>query len=317
MPSPPAIGIDIGCTSIKSAVVREGEIVERGRSFDTQALGSPRAVCDALGAEVERLCESHPSVAALGVGVPGLVDPASGVVDELANVPGWKNVPLRQILQERTALPVSVDNDGKAMTYAEWRFGAARNRRNAVCMALGTGVGGGLILDGKLFRGSINGAGEIGQATIDLRGAAGFCGNFGALEKYVGNRQIAERACEAYGQAGDKRSADDCSPAALAKAAATGDPVALTIWKEVGTEIGAALAGIVWLLNPDCIVVGGGVASAGECLLEPIRASVRGRTTARYYECLSIVPAALGSDAGVIGAAALGVAMEDEEEEEK
>lgn len=307
MSQPLSIGIDFGGTTIKSAVVRGGEIVLRGAALDTQQLGSPEAIFDAIAATVATLRQAHPGIVSIGAGLPGMVDAEHGIVVELSNVPGWLSVPLRQILAERTGLPVAVDNDAKSMAYAEWQFGAAHRKRNVICVTLGTGVGGGLILDGKLFRGSFNGAGEIGQASIDIHGVPGVYGNLGALEKYVGNRQIAERGQLLYRQAGRERALEECSPKNLAKAAHEGDAVALALWNEVGTQIGAALSNLVWLLNPDCIVIGGGVAKAGELLFEPIRAAIRNRTMPLYFEKLEVVPATLGSDAGVIGAAALGL----------
>ncbi len=307
MTQPLAIGIDFGGTSIKPAVVQGGEIVLRGQSLDTQALGSAEAIMDAMIAELKRLQGEAPGIAAIGAGLPGLVDAEQGIVHELSNVPGWLNVPLRDILRDRTGLPAVVDNDAKAMTYGEWRFGAANRQPNVICVVMGTGVGGGLILNGQLYRGRLNGAGEIGQTSIDYAGVPGHYGNSGALERYVGNRQIAERAAARYAGAGTPRAIDDCTPRALAEAAQAGCPVALEVWNEVGTQIGAGLANFVWLLNPDCIVIGGGVARAGELLFAPIRASLCSRTMSLYTEQLNIVPAALGSDAGVIGAAALGL----------
>jgi len=308
MTQPLAIGIDFGGTSVKPAVVRGGEIVVRGQSIDTRQCGSAEVLLEAIIAEIKRLKSAHPAIAAIGVGLPGLIDNANGIVHDLTNVPGWKNVALRQILTERTGLPVAVDNDAKAMTYGEWRYGAANNQPNVICVTLGTGVGGGLILNGNLYRGSKNGAGEIGQTSINFNGLPAHYGNLGALEKYVGNQQIAERAQLRYREAGQERPLEECTPAILSKAAAAGDPVAKAVWVEIGTEIGANLANLIWLLNPDCIVIGGGVAQAGELLLEPIRASIRARTMHVYTDNLDIVPATLGSDAGVIGAAALGIA---------
>jgi glucokinase len=305
---PLAIGIDFGGTSIKLAVVRGGEIVERGNSLDTREIGSAEGILDAMVGEIARLKAAYPEIVAVGAGLPGLVDAAKGFVHELTNVPGWYDVPLRDILAERTGLVAAIDNDAKAMTYAEWRFGAANNQPNVICVTLGTGVGGGLILGGQLHRGGKNSAGEIGQTSINIHGVPAHYGNSGALEKYVGNRQIAERAQLRYSEAGIKRTEDECSPAALSIAAAAGDAVAKAVWNEIGTEIGASLANLVWLLNPDCIVIGGGVARAGEVLFEPIRAAVRGRCMDILTDDLDIVPATLGSDAGVIGAAALGVA---------
>ncbi len=312
--APLALGIDFGGTSIKLAVVRGGAIVTHGERLDTRQLGSTERIVEAMLEEIARLRTAHPGIAAIGVGLPGLIDVARGVVRELSNVPGWHDVALRDLLARRTGLPVAVDNDANAMTYAEWRFGAANNQPNVVCVTLGTGVGGGLILNGALYRGRSNGAGEIGQTSIDFRGLPGNYGNSGALEKYVGNRQIAERALLRYREAG-KPPPEPCTPATLAKAAQSaqspegGDPIAKAIWNEIGSEIGAGLSNVVWLLNPDCIVLGGGVAKAGDLLFEPIRAAIRARTMPIFHENLAIVPAALGSDAGVIGAAALGVAL--------
>jgi glucokinase len=228
-------------------------------------------------------------------------------VRELSNVPGWRDVPLAALLSEKTGLPSIIENDANAMAYAEWRFGAGRDRPNVICMTLGTGVGGGLILDGKLFRGSQLGAGEIGQMIIEPHGVPGHYGNFGALEKYVGNRQITERAEQVYAQAGKARTTDELTPVALEKAALEGDKIAAQLWDDIGFEIGIMLTNIAWLLNPDRIVIGGGIAKAGPLIFEPIRRTIRERTSPVYHEQLEVVPAELGNDAGIIGSAALAV----------
>jgi glucokinase len=226
-------------------------------------------------------------------------------VRELSNVPGWKDIPLAALLREKTGLPSIIENDANAMAYAEWRFGAGRDRPNVICMTLGTGVGGGLILDGKLFRGSQLGAGEIGQMIIEPHGVPGHYGNFGALEKYVGNRQIVERAQRAYAAAGVTHALEELNPLVLEKAALGGDQIAAKLWDDIGFEIGIMLANIAWLLNPDRIVIGGGVAKAGPLLFEPIRRTIRERTSGVYHEQLEVVPAELGNDGGIIGSAAL------------
>ena len=174
-------------------------------------------------------------------------------------------------------------------------------------MTLGTGVGGGLILDGKLFRGSQLGAGEIGQMIIEPHGVPGHYGNFGALEKYVGNRQIGERAQRAYAAAGVTRTLEELTPLVLEEAALGGDEIAAKLWEDIGFEIGIMLTNIAWLLNPDRIVIGGGVAKAGPLLFEPIRRTIRERTSGVYHENLEVVPAELGNDGGIIGCAALAV----------
>ena len=299
-----AIGIDFGGTTIKSAIVRDGAVVERGEVIDTLKHDT-RSLEDALINTIKALKEAQSDVAGVGVGLPGFIDSVNGIVHHLTNVPGWHNVPLRRLLEEKTGLPAAIENDANAMAYGEWRYGAAQDGQNLVCITLGTGVGGALILDGKLYRGAQLGAGEIGHMSIDYRGIPGPYGNFGGLEEYVGNQQIAERAVERYRATGRMKSMVECTPAELAKAAEGGDPVAAELWEEVGTEIGSALASVIWILNPDTIVIGGGVARAGELIFSPIQRAVRQRTIPLFHENLRIVPAALANDAGIIGSAAL------------
>ncbi len=300
-----AIGIDFGGTTIKSAVIRDGRVLAHGAVIDTQLF--PQA--DALIAEMLRLIAvlrgAHPEVAAVGVGLPGLVDSVNGVVRTLTNVPGWSEVPLRAMLSARTGLPAIIENDAKAMAYGEWKYGAAVDGRHVLCITLGTGVGGAFILDGRLYRGAQLAAGEIGHASIDYRGLPGPYGNSGGLEEYVGNHQIAARAAQLYRAAGREVPAEHCTPLALAEAASGGDAIALGLWEAVGVEIGAALVNVIWLLNPDAIVIGGGVAQAGDLLFTPIRRTIRERTQALYHENLRVVPAALGNEAGMIGCATL------------
>lgn len=300
-----AIGIDFGGTSIKSALVSDGQIVLRGNSIDTQKCANPAAIIEALAAVIAELRGGDPEITCVGIGLPGIVDSVNGIVHELTNVPGWHEVALRDLLQEKTGLHVTIENDANAMAYGEWRYGAAKNGRHVVCITLGTGVGGALILDGKLYRGAQLGAGEIGHMSIDYRGIKGPYGNFGGLEEYVGNQQIAERAAAHYTVAGTARTVAECTPADLSSAALGGDKIALGVWDEIGTEIGAALASVIWILNPDTIVIGGGVAKAGRLVLEPIARSIRQRTIAVFHKDLRVVPAALGNDAGIIGNAAL------------
>jgi glucokinase len=299
-----AIGIDFGGTSIKSGLVTGGVIVHHGTPIDTQSLEGPGAIVHALVELVAELGEQG-DIRAIGVGLPGLVDSTNGVVHELTNVPGWEEVALRQILHERTGLPVTIENDAKAMAYGEWKYGAAKNSPNVVCVTLGTGVGGALILEGRLYRGSGLAAGEIGHMSIDYEGRPGPYGNYGGLEEYIGNQQIAERAVERYRKAGIEKTIVECTPLLLTEAARAGDFVARQLWEDLGDELGAALASVVWIINPDTIVIGGGVAKAGELIFDPVRRSVRLRTSDILHRDLRIVPAALGNDAGIIGSAAL------------
>lgn len=300
-----AIGIDFGGTTIKSGLVSNGQIVQRGRIIDTQTCANADAIIDALVEVIRELHGGEPTVGHVGIGLPGIIDSVGGVVHELTNVPGWHNVPLRRLLQERSGMMVTIENDANAMAYGEWRYGAAQNGQHVVCVTLGTGVGGALILDGKLYRGAQLGAGEIGHMSIDYRGIPGPYGNFGGLEEYVGNQQIAERAAKSYDAAGQAKNVQECTPADLARAAIAGDPIAKQVWEEIGTEIGAALSSVIWILNPDTIVIGGGIARAGELIFAPIERAVKQRTMKFFNENLRIVPAQLGNDAGIIGSATL------------
>ena len=300
-----AIGIDFGGTSIKSAVVEGALVLFRGDAIDTQQYASADSLVDAILRVIGAMLATHPATAAIGVGLPGFVDSANGIVHSLTNVAGWSEVPLRAILSERAGLPAIIENDANAMAYGEWKFGAAMGARHAVCITLGTGVGGALILDGKLYRGATLAAGEIGHMSIDHSGIPGPYGNFGGLEEYVGNVQIAERAVRRYAAAGIVKTRDECAPVALAEAARFGDSIAGGMWETLGTEIGAALASVIWLVNPDTIVIGGGVANAGDLLFDPIRRTIAARTIKVFNEHLRIVPATLGNEAGIIGNAAL------------
>lgn len=299
-----AIGIDFGGTSIKSGLVCQGEILRHGPVIETQKCGGPGEIVDALVAVVKEL-QAGSQARALGVGLPGIVDSISGVVRGLTNVAGWSEVPLRALLRERTGLPTAIENDANAMAYAEWKFGAAKDGRHVVCVTLGTGVGGALILDGQLYRGARLGAGEIGHMSIDHRGVLGHYGNCGALEKYVGNNQIAERALALYRAAQISKSPAECTPLELTQAAKAGDQLAQGLWTEIGNEIGSALASVVWLLNPDTIVIGGGVANAGNLVFDPIRRTIDQQTSLHFHDELRIVAASLGNEAGIIGNAAL------------
>ena len=300
-----AIGIDFGGTTIKSALVQNGVIIEHGELIDTRTHNTAESIIAELLRVIGVLRKAHPEIEAVGIGLPGFVDSVNGIVHELTNVHGWHEVSLVALLRERTGLRAAIENDANAMAYGEFLHGAARGARNAICITLGTGVGGGLILDGRLFRGSRLAAGEIGHTSIDSNGPRGVYGTPGDLETYVGNRQIADRALRLYTASGSPRPLDKCTPADLAELAASGDRIAIALWDAIGTDIGAALADGIWLLNPDTIVIGGGIAAAGDTVIAPIRRTICERTSALFHEELKVVPAELGNDAGIIGCAEL------------
>lgn len=300
-----SVGIDFGGTSIKLGVCRGGELLCTDEPIITGDFRGPAALISEMAARVARLRQKHSDIAAIGVGVPGLVDFDRGYVHELTNVPGWKEVALKDILSEKTGLPVLVENDANAMAYAEFRYGAGRGLKNVVALTMGTGIGGGLVLNGKMYRGSGFAAGEIGQMTIFGDGRPGHYGNLGALEKYTGNREIAEHAVQRYAAANVHKRVEDCTPKALADAANSGDDIARQIWNDVAEWLGTALSSIAWLLNPDAFVIGGGVSQAGDLIFDPLKKKVRSMLSAVVWEQLQIVPARFSNESGIIGNAAL------------
>jgi glucokinase len=304
MTAPLTIGIDFGGTSIKLATVCGSELVGEIRRIPTQEFSCQEELLSEIVSVVGELRAESPGVTGVGMGVPGAVDFASGKTYHLTNVAGWSGLPLRQILTDRIGLPTVLENDANCMTFAEWRYGAAAGSQQAVCVTLGTGVGGGLILNGSLYRGSTFAAGEIGQMSIDHRGVPGPYGNSGALERYIGNRQISELAASLYAKHGEASPADP-SPEGLTLLAQDGDPVALEVWGEVAGCLGACLINIVYLLNPETIVIGGGVAQAGDLLFAPLRRKLASGLTGECIDHLQILPARYGNTAGIIGSAAL------------
>ncbi len=303
--SPLTIGIDFGGTSVKTAVVFQSHIIDTAPPIATQDFINREELIDAMVRVVEDLRARHSGVAAIGVGMPGFVNFEKGHVYNLTNVSGWEGCPLKSILEARLQLPTVVDNDANCMAFGEWKCGAGRGFQHVIFITMGTGVGGGIIANGQMIRGAFHGAGEIGQTSIDYRGRAGHYGNLGALEKYVGNNEIAVMASEKYAAAGIVKSAQECSPAALAAAAHQGDAIALAQWEEIGKMVATATMNCCWLLNPEAIVIGGGVARAGELLFNPIKDHLFSQLSGPFKDQLSVIPALFGHEAGMIGAAAL------------
>lgn len=303
---PLAIGIDFGGTSVKTGVVRGTEIVDHAPPIATQDFEGPEPLIAMIVRTVEDLRLRHPGIAAIGIGVPGFVHFEKGVVFNLTNVRGWQNVALKEMLEAKLNMPVVADNDVNCMAFAEWKLGAGRGFKHLVCASLGTGVGGGVIVNGQMVRGANYGAGEIGQTSIDFQGRRGHYGNLGALEDYIGNQEIARDAQQAYRAAGIlSKDIEDCSPAALAEAAQHGDEIALERWNITGRMLATAMMNACWLLNPEAVIIGGGVARAGELLFKPFREHLLSQLSGPFKDNLAILPAQFGHEAGTIGAAAL------------
>jgi len=297
------VGVDIGGTNVKLGLVSAQGRIACQTSFSTKGYIRNkkeliRAVIDKIQSLFDQKYSSSRKIAGIGVGLPGLVNPVKGIVKFLPNIPGWRNVPLADIIQQKIKVPVFIENDVNLIALAEWKFGAGSGVRNMLCMTLGTGVGGGLILNNQLYRGEGYVAGEIGHIPIEQNGLPCNCGGWGCLERYVGNRQLQATAAEVLHEKGITLE-DVCARAAQ------GDPLALKFWDETAVTIGNALTGIVNVLNPTRIVIGGGVANASRFMFKTIEKTIKQRSMHVQGAMVKIVKARLGHKAGVMGAAVL------------
>ena len=302
---PPGIGIDFGGTSVKFGVVSGAEVIASADRLETDDFPDAHSLIDAMAATVEDLRAGHPEAAAVGIGMPGFVDFESGVVHHLSNVPGWDEIPLRDEFAKRCDLVCQVENDANAMAYAEWKLGAAKGCRHVVALTLGTGVGGGIVSHGIFVRGARSAAGELGQTSIHWEGRKGAFGNLGALEDYIGNNELAAEAQFAYARRRVEKTLAECQPDILARAAASGDEIALAIWEDAARKLASGLLDCCYLLNPEIIVIGGGVAQAGKLLFDPLQDFLFSQLSGPFKDHLRIVPAHFGNEAGIIGAAQL------------
>jgi glucokinase len=285
------LGIDVGGTNCKLAVLETaGPRVVATTSVPTGA-GDPGEVVDRVAVAAAGLLAAHGPVAAAGVGVPGLFDEASGRTLLLPNLPAaWTGYRLRELLADRLGVPTVLINDARSFTLAESRMGAAAGCSTVVCLTLGTGVGGGVVVDGRLRFGPHGRAGEVGHQVIDPDGPPCGCGNRGCVEAFAAGPAL----CRLGGRD---------SPEAVFAAAAAGDPRAEAAVRAVVGRLAVGIANLVTVLWPERVVVGGGVAAAGERLFAPLRRAVAASAPLVDPAAYEIVPAALGPVAGAIGAA--------------
>lgn len=297
------VGVDIGGTNIKVGLVGPAANVIDRTGFATKSFSLDQktlinAIVDYIEVIISKNGLVKSNIRGVGVGLPGLIDTPRGIVQFLPNIPGWQDVPLKKDLESKLGIPVFLENDVNLIALGEWRYGAGQDVQNMICMTLGTGVGSGLILDGKLYRGPGFVAGELGHVPLNEDGPACGCGGYGCLESYVGNKQLVERAQQITK---DKEITLE-KMNALAK---KGDTAALDFWRDTAAHIGNALVGVVNMLNPERIVIGGGVASNHEFLFETINAVISKRAMKTQASMVKIVLAKLGNDAGILGAQVL------------
>ncbi len=302
-----AAGVDIGGTKIAAGVVAaDGQVSPRARR-DSPA-GDGAAIIETIIDAVADLGSAASGIP-LGVGAAGMVD-LDGVVRYSPNL-AWTDVPLRAVLSERLERTVVVENDGNAAAWGEFRAGAAATAHaSAVMVTVGTGVGGGIVLDGRLVRGADGLGGELGHVIVAEGGRRCSCGNAGCLESYASGTAIAVAATEHRQRgdipAGSPLDRDDVTGADVTRAGQGGDPAAQRILAEIGGWLGVGLASIANVLDPEVLVIGGGAVDSGNQLLDPARHALRERLLGRAHRTVPpVVTAALGPDAGLIGAALL------------
>ena len=313
------IGVDLGGTNIVVGALSDTGDRQIGmRSEPTIAERGVEVVVERMVSMVEQTIEAvlresggtRDDVLGVGIGAPGPLDRDRGLVVVAPNL-GWRDFPLRDVIADRVRLPATLDNDANCATLGEWWQGAARGARHVVGLTIGTGIGGGIIIDGRLHHGISDVAGEIGHTTIDVNGRYCRCGNYGCLEAYASGPAIAQRALEALERdeiSSLPRMVDGdltrLTAATVYEAAKTGDALARELVRATATFLGAGIANLLNVFNPDVVVIAGGVTQAGEPLFDPLRAEVRRRAFRPAVDACRIVPGELPGTAGVVGAVA-------------
>jgi glucokinase len=284
------IGIDLGGTAIKFGCFLEEGICFETLTIPTPQPATPQAVVAAIAGTVNRL-NAEGNCIALGVGMPGPADATGRIAKIAINLDGWHDVPLADWLEQKTGLPTTIANDANCAGLAEALYGAGKPFYNLILLTLGTGVGGAIILDGKLFSGRSGAAGELGLITLNPDGPPCNSGNNGSLEQYVSVRAI--------------RRLTGKEPAELGALARAGDRKALAFWQDYGRSLGAGLASSIYVLTPEAVIIGGGVSASAEFFFPSTKAEIDRRVMQTSREGLQLIKAELGNQAGIAGAAKL------------
>lgn len=313
------VGVDLGGTNTKTAVVTRDRRVLAKDSRPSQVEGGPDAVMrvmvESIDAALKQAGASRSDVLAAGFGAPGPMNWQTGIVYCPPNLPGWKDVPLAAEMQKRLGFPCFVDNDANVACYGEFWLGAGQGAENVVLLTLGTGVGGGIVVFGQLLRGIDGTAGEIGHLKVMRGGRLCGCGSRGCLEAYGSVTGMVRTAVEGIDQGRQtvliemaKGDISKITGKTISEAVAAGDEFATWVMTETATWLGLGISSIVNLLNPEKVILSGGMIAAGEALFEPIRATVKANSFEVPARRAKIVPAGLGADSGVIGAAGVALA---------
>ncbi|MBI2847671.1 MAG: ROK family protein [Chloroflexi bacterium] len=310
----PVLAIDLGGTKIIAALIsRQGEMLAREYSL-THASDGPEAVIGRLFSAIEHVLDSQrmPSsqLHSISLAIAGAIDSSNGIVTLSPNLPGWRNVPLKSIVEEKYGVKTFLLNDANAAALGEHRFGAGKGAKNLIYMTVSTGIGGGIIINGELYEGASGGAGEIGHMIIDMNGPKCNCGNTGCLEMLASGTAVAREAIRRLGQGEESAltgmvegNLENITAEIVGTAAQNGDGLALEVVNQAATYLGVGLTNLVNIFNPEVVVIGGGLVKMGDLLLGPARRVVRERAFPLLVRAVRIVTARLGDDTGVFGAA--------------
>jgi glucokinase len=306
-------GIDIGGTKIAVALAdTDGRLISLSR-FATRVERGPYSILEEAVKEVERMIDEESArLAAVGVGCGGPLDRERGLILSPPNLPGWDEFPIIELLEKRLGVPALLENDANAAALGESRYGAGRGFGDIVYITISTGIGGGIIIGGKLLHGTSDGAGEVGHITVLPGGPRCGCGARGCMEAICSGTSIARRARERLSSGADSSlreragAVGEVTAKMVAEAARDGDPLAAEVWDETVYYLSVGIGNIINILAPEAVILGGGVSTAGEQLLEPLRRQVRSSIKMLPPEKINILQAALGGDSGIYGALILG-----------
>jgi len=308
------LGIDLGGTTFTAGSVDESGAVTAALERKTLQHEGPDRLLPRLADAAQEVraavSSSAAAINALGIGVPGPVKHREGICVYAPNLEGWTNLAVAPPLRERLGIPVYVLNDANAATLAEARFGAGRNARSMLLLTLGTGIGSGLIVDHQLYIGATERGAEVGHTTVDFDSKRGSAGNVGTLESVCGRDAIVWRALRHLGHGRASILQEVCggdlttlTPRSIAEAASAGDAIACKVWEETAVYLAVGIINVVFTVDVERVVIGGGIAQAGSVLFDPLRRAVTARTSRLTFDVSQIVPAELGPQAGLIGAA--------------
>ncbi len=304
-------GIDIGGTKIALALASPDGTILEGARFPTRVADGPRAILGRAFEELERMMgKTGGRIASVGIGCGGPLDRARGLILSPPNLPGWDEFPIVSLVEERFGVKAVLDNDANAAALGEHRYGAGRGLKHLVYITISTGIGGGVIIRGKLVHGVHDGAGEVGHMTVLPDGPLCGCGARGCLEALCSGTAIARRARErlAAGEESYLSSLEqgELTAQAVASAARAGDVLAAKVWYDTIRHLSVGVGNLFNALAPEAVIIGGGVSTAGEQLFEPLREQVRARVRMLPPDKINILQASLGGDSGIHGAVILG-----------